>query len=108
MKSTTRNTILSILLTLLIVFSAFSPVLAQSQTAEQTISETSTSFSKLYEEVNPSVVYISVAIQGGSSNTQQFQGLPDDLEELLPFLKQFYGPQGQNNQDQESEPNQNQ
>ncbi|HPB40455.1 MAG TPA: hypothetical protein PLD39_06280, partial [Flexilinea sp.] len=52
MKSTTRNTILSILLTLLIVFSAFSPVLAQSQTAEQTISETSTSFSKLYEEVN--------------------------------------------------------
>ena len=53
MKSTTRNTILSILLTLLIVFSAFSPVLAQSQTAEQTISETSTSFSKLYEEVNP-------------------------------------------------------
>ncbi|HNY19997.1 MAG TPA: PDZ domain-containing protein [Flexilinea sp.] len=107
MKRTTRKTILSILLTLLIGFSVLSPVLAQSQTAEQTISETSTSFSKLYEEVNPSVVYISVAIQGGSSNTQQFQGLPDDLEELLPFLKQYYGPQDQDNQDQESEPNQN-
>jgi len=106
MKSTTRKTILSILLTLLIGFSALSPVLAQSQTAEQTISETSaSSFSKLYEEVNPSVVYISVAIKGGSSNTQQFQGLPDDLEELLPFLKQYYGPQNQDNQDQESEPN---
>ncbi len=103
------RTILTILLTIMIGVSSVMPVFAQDTLTEEAIIETKTSFSQLYEEINPSVVYIAVAVPADqSSSYHQMESLPFDFREIFPYMEQFNLPQDKEekvNPDTEAEPN---
>jgi S1-C subfamily serine protease len=85
------NRFLSLVLVLVLSISFAAPAFAQQSTAVQEITDISTLFTGLYDEINPSVVYIAVQIPTGeASQYHQMQDFPwEDFEELMPFFEQF-------------------
>ncbi len=106
MKLQTKKIIFSLLLTLIIGFGAVAPVFAQTALTEQTVVEARTSLNGLYEDINPSVVYIAVAVPADKSSTyhQRMEKIPwDNFEELFTFFKQFNVPEEQDQDQQKPE-----
>ena len=103
MKNSLKTVLTPILLTLIISVSAVAPVFAQTSLTEQAIIDSKTSFSQLYEEINPSVVYIAVSVPADQSSSYQRMddSMPFDLDEIFPYLEQF---NQQQNQQTEPEP----
>ncbi len=85
------NRFLSLVLVLVLSMSFAAPVFAQQSPAVQEITDISTLFTDLYDEINPSVVYIAVQIpMGKASQYHQMQDIPwENFEELMPFFEQF-------------------
>ena len=69
-------------------------VSANSDNATEEILEAKTELGKLYSEINPSVVYISVKSVKGASATN---ALPmDHFQDLMPFIQEFFNSPNQN------------
>ena len=94
-----KNTsIISLIFALMFMIGSFSvPVVsADSDSAAMEIVEAKTEIGKLYSEINPSVVYISVKSVKSSSASN---ALPmDQFQDLMPFIQEFFNSPNQNRQ----------
>ena len=80
-------------------------VSADSRSVNEEILESKTELGKLYAEINPSVVYISVkSVKSQSARN----ALPlDQFQDLIPFIQEFFNSPNEN-RDQQSEPTEEQ
>lgn len=80
-------------------------VSADNRSVNEEILESKTELGKLYAEINPSVVYISVkSVKSQSARN----ALPlDQFQDLIPFIQEFFNSPNEN-RDQQSEPTEEQ
>mgnify|MGYP000988659794 CR=1 FL=1 len=92
MKKTTKVIGIAVLVVLVIGFAALNLVQAQETVTEEDVAQAKISLSGLYDQINPSIVFISVAIPAGTSSGST-QGIPWDenfnFRDLIPYLEEF-------------------
>ncbi len=91
MKKTTKVLGIAILTILIVSLVAFSPSRAQEQLTESDVAQAKVSLSSLYDQINPSIVYISVAVPAGQSSSNNLTIPWDqnfDFRDLLPYIEQ--------------------
>ena len=74
-------------------------VFADSTSAREEILEASTELGRLYNQINPSVVYIAVKSTADSSNGLDME----QFQELIPFFRQYFNTPEQDYQRSEPE-----
>ncbi len=104
MKKSTKIIWLSIVFILAISFGAFSLVNAQENISQADVATAKLSLSSLYDQINPSVVFISVAVPAKTASMDPKQDYPwienFNFQDIIPFLEQF----NQQNQPNEKQP----
>ena len=104
MKKTTKIIWIVALMILALSFGAFSLVQAQEKVTEEDVTQAKISLSNLYEEIDPSVVYISVAIPATQASVDNNMDIPWDqnfnIQDLIPYIEQFNQPDNRKQQDQ--------
>jgi S1-C subfamily serine protease len=104
MKKTTKIIWIAALMILALSFGAFSLVQAQEKVTEEDVTQAKISLSNLYEEIDPSVVYISVAIPATQASVDNNMDIPWDqnfnIQDLIPYIEQFNQPDNRKQQDQ--------
>lgn len=93
-KNTSMIRLIFVLIFMIASFFSVPLVSANSDNATEEILEAKTELGKLYSEINPSVVYISVKSVKGASATN---ALPmDHFQDLMPFIQEFFNSPNQN------------
>jgi serine protease Do len=92
MKKTSKIIWLSVILILAISFGAFRLVQGQETVSQTDVAAAKLSLSSLYDQINPSVVFVSVAIPAKTTSLDQGQDNPwdnFDFQNIIPFFEQY-------------------